>query len=165
MTAGVLVNTRHRAISDIVISLLATVGAGDLGLVEFALLLGTGLGGVTKLTAVGAQGDHAISGKAGVFEALEVLFFSLGPSFGHLRTARGEAVLKRDRVLAVHLTLEVDNGMGAGDLLLSGDEPNLHVGLTEGNLKCLQVHRWSRLAVDGESLQTVSMTFRRVSQP
>jgi len=72
-------STSIGAISDVV-TLLVTVGASDLGLLNHLGLLRTGLHGVADFLAVTAVGLHVVHRETGVLETLKVLLRGLRPT-------------------------------------------------------------------------------------
>lgn len=101
-----------------IVTRLLAVGTGDFWLVDGTLFFSTLAATMAKLPTVSALGNHAVHRKSSGGKTLKVFLLRLGPAFGHLGTTRGQAVLEGNRVLAVRLALEVNDGMGIRNLLL-----------------------------------------------
>jgi hypothetical protein len=117
-------------------AICAAVEARDLWSVgTFHLLLGTKLGDVTKLLAVGAKRNTSIHNLASVVQALKEFLPVLGPPLNLSGTVRlfDEAV--RNSVLLVDVALKIHVGEDLNEGSLSRNEPETDALLNQRLLK------------------------------
>lgn len=135
------------------LAVVALDGADSLGLV---LRLGAVLGRVTQLIAVVALGHSAVNNLTSILEALHVLLGGLGPKVALAGASGLRAGAIGDRVLLVHVALEVHVGHGGGNIrLLNGNEPDVELLLAESLLKLAVSSTRGGLDVDLDSLLDV----------
>lgn len=114
-----------------------------------SLLLRTELGGMSEFVTVGALGDAAIDNLTSIGEPLQILLGALGPDLTLTRTSGLGAETVSDRILLVHVALEIHVGQGGSHIrFLNGDEPDANVLAAEGFLKLKVGGVRARLDVD-----------------
>ena len=108
---------------------------------------------VTELLASPTLRNVAVHGDAGLNQTLHILLWSRWPAFGELGTLWLGRELEGHDVLEILDALEVDDGVACGDLLLLGDEVDVHSAVTEGFLELLECEIWEGLGVSVDALQ------------
>lgn len=88
-----------------------------------------------NLVAVATLLHHAVHHEASLRQTGEVLLRGRRPAFSELGTTRLGAELYADDEALVNLSLEIDDGVRVGDLLLLGDEMRVHAVTAEGILQ------------------------------
>lgn len=115
---------------------IAVVAFDDRDSAGLTLLLCALLRDVAEFVAVAALGQTTVDNLAGILEALKILLRSLGPDLTLTGTRSGGAEAVSDRVLLVHVTLQIHVGHGGSHVwLLDRNEEKTDILVAESLLQ------------------------------